>query len=165
MTDTPLKDQGMPNVNSMTGHFAIQKVYVKDISFETPNSPAVFAEEWSPKVDMHLGSKASKVHDNLTEVVLSVTLTTKLGDRTAYLVEAHVAGIFLIKDFPGDVMEHLVAAICPNILFPFAREVVCDLVTRGGFPQLLLTPVNFEALYAQQKKQEESAADTDNNKH
>ena len=156
MTDTPEKDQDITSVNTRAGQFAIQKVYIKDVSFETPNSPVIFTEEWSPKVNMQLGSKASKVNEDLTEVVLSVTLTTALGDKTAYLVEVHVAGIFLIKEFPQEAIEQMVATICPNILFPFARELVCDLVTRGGFPQLLLAPVNFEALYAQQKKQEEN---------
>lgn len=169
MTDTPEKDQDITSVNPRTGHFAIQKVYIKDISFETPNSPVIFTEEWSPKVDMQLSSRAGKVHEDLTEVVLSVTLTTALGEKTAYLVEVHVAGIFLIKEFPQEAVEQMVATICPNILFPFARELVCDLVTRGGFPQLLLAPVNFEALYAQQKKQEEDeqakSADTGNTKH
>ena len=156
MTDKPEKNEDVTSINTGSGQFAIQKIYVKDISFETPHSPMIFTEEWSPKVDMQLGSQASKVKDDLTEVVLTVTLTTKLGEKTAYLVEAHVAGVFMIKEFPHEVVERMVATVCPNILFPFARELVCDLITRGGFPQLLLAPVNFDALYAQHKKQQET---------
>ena len=144
--------------NTRTGQFAIQKIYTKDVSFETPNSPQIFTEEWAPIVNMQLGSSASPVNDDLTEVTLSVTVTVNLNDKTAYLVEAQIAGIFLVKDFPAMMVEHMAATLCPNILFPFAREVIADLVTRGGFPQLLLAPVNFEALYAQQKKVSEQKA-------
>lgn len=169
MTETHDNDQDITNINTRAGRFAIQKIYVKDVSFETPHSPVIFTEDWSPKVDMQLGSKASKVNEELTEVVLTVTLTTTLGEKTAYLVEVHVAGIFLIKDFPEEAIEQMVATICPNILFPFTREIISDLVTRGGFPQLLLAPVNFDALYIQQKKQEEDKqagnADSDSTKH
>ena len=140
-------------LNTLTGQFAIQKVYAKDISFETPHSPGIFSAEWDPVVNMQLSSESLKINDDLTEVVLTVTVTTKLGDKTAYLVEIHIAGVFLIKDFPQEAIDHMAATVCPNILFPFAREMISDLVTRGGFPQLLLTPVNFEALYAQQKQE------------
>lgn len=158
MTDTPGKEEDVTNINPRTGQFSIQKIYVKDVSFETPHSPLIFTEEWAPKVDLQLASQARAVNEDLTEVVLTITLTTRLGEKTAYLVETHVAGIFLIKEFPGEVVERMVATVCPNILFPFARELVCDLVTRGGFPQLLLAPVNFDALYAQQKQQQEMKA-------
>ena len=141
--------------NTRTGQFAIQKIYTKDLSFETPHSPQIFAEEWKPVVNMQLASSANKVNDDLTEVTLSVTVTVNLGEKTAYLVEANIGGIFLIKEFPPEIVEHMAATLCPNILFPFARELVADMVTRGGFPQLLLAPVNFEALYAQQKKTNE----------
>ncbi|MBL1141728.1 MAG: protein-export chaperone SecB [Proteobacteria bacterium] len=135
--------------------FSIQKVYVKDISFETPNSPEVFKMEWKPTVDMHLTNEATPLGDNLFDVVLSVTITVKLEDKTAYLVEINQAGVFFIKNIPDDVMERMLATACPNILFPFAREAVSDIVTRGGFPQLLLSPVNFDALYIQQQQAEQ----------
>ena len=159
MTEPTKKDQPAAAGNTSTGQFAVQKIYTKDISFETPHSPQIFAEEWAPRVNMQLSSEASNIHEDLTEVVLTVTLTVTMGEKTAYLVEAHVAGIFLMKDFPKNMVEHMAATVCPNMLFPFARELVCDLVTRGGFPQLLLAPVNFDALYAQQKKQNEMDAD------
>jgi preprotein translocase subunit SecB len=141
---------------SKTGQFALQKIYIKDISFETPHSPGIFTLDWTPTVNMQLSSGASHINDELVEIVLTVTVTTSLGEKTAYLVEAHIAGIFMFKDFPAQMVEHMAATACPNILFPFARELVCDLVTRGGFPQLLLAPVNFEALYAQQKRQQKA---------
>jgi preprotein translocase subunit SecB len=138
--------------------FLVQKVYVKDISFETPNSPDVFKMEWKPVVDMHMTNNATPLGDDHFDVVLSVTLTVKLGDKTAYLVEINQAGIFMIKNLPDDVIERMLSIVCANILFPFAREVVSDIVTRGGFPQLLLSPVNFDALYAQQQQQQQAAA-------
>lgn len=158
MAEEPIQnDPGASGASptSGTGQFSVQKIYTKDISFETPHSPQIFAEEWAPQVNMQISSEASLIHEDLTEVVLTITLTVTLGEKTAYLVEAHIAGIFLIKDFPNEIVERMAATICPNMLFPFARELVCDLVTRGGFPQLLLAPVNFDALYAQQKKQQE----------
>ncbi|MCG8379414.1 MAG: protein-export chaperone SecB [Proteobacteria bacterium] len=133
--------------------FSVQKVYVKDLSFETPNSPEVFKMEWKPVVDMHMTNEANKIEDNLYEVVLSVTLTVKINDKTAYLVEVNQAGIFFINNIPEDMMDRTLATVCPNILFPFARETISDIVTRGGFPQLLLAPVNFDALYVQQQQQ------------
>jgi len=160
MTDAPeqdRKDPGGAGPGSRTGQFALQKIYIKDISFETPHSPGIFTVDWVPAVNMQLSSEASHINDELIEIVLTVTVTTTLGEKTAYLVESHIAGIFMFKDFPQDVVEHMAATVCPNILFPFARELVCDLVTRGGFPQLLLAPVNFEALYAQQKRQQNAA--------
>lgn len=160
MTDATTNDQAEDMVSHPTGEFAIQKIYIKDISFETPNSPDIFKLEWDPKVSMQLSSEGMNISDELTEVVLTVTVTTMIGEKAAYLVEIHVAGIFHIKGFPKEVIEHMAATVCPNILFPFAREHVCDLVTRGGFPQLLLAPVNFEALYAQQQQELEKTGTT-----
>ena len=138
--------------------FTLQSIYVKDISFETPNSPDIFSLEWKPEVNMHLSSEARGIGQNMTEVVLSVTVTTKLGEKTAYLVETSVAGIFVLEHIPEEMIERMVATICPNMLFPFARELVSNLVTRGGFPQLLLAPVNFDALYQHQKQEESKTA-------
>ena len=132
--------------------FSIQKIYIKDISFETTNTPEDFKTEWKPVVDMHITNEATPLGDDLFDVVLSATLTVKIDDRDIYLVEIDQAGIFLIKNVPEDVLGRMLATSCANILFPFAREAVSDIVTRGGFPQLLLTPVNFDALYDQQKK-------------
>jgi len=141
--------------------FAIQKVYTKDISFETPNSPSIFREQWKPEVNMQLGNQAKSLGDGVHEIVLSVTVTAKLGDKTAYLCEVQQAGVFTIKHYNDQEMGAMVGAFCPNILFPYAREAISDLVTRGGFPQLLLAPVNFEALYHQHMQQAQQSAQTE----
>jgi len=135
------------------GRFGIQKIYIKDLSFETPHSPQIFQEEWKPSVNLDLSSSASPVAENIYEVVLSVTVTVSFEEKTVYLAEVEQAGIFQIQDLPKDVLGRVLATVCPNILFPFAREVVADLAMRGGFPQLLIAPMNFEALYAQHQQQ------------
>ncbi|WP_031433862.1 protein-export chaperone SecB [Methylomarinum vadi] len=139
--------------------FSIQKIYTKDISFETPNAPKVFTSKWEPSVDFNLGTNVETLENNLFEVSLTVTVTVKTADTTAYLVEATQAGIFTLSGFTEQEMGPMLGSFCPNILFPYAREVVSDLVSKGGFPQLLLAPVNFDALYAQhlQQSQQQSA--------
>ncbi|HHH38140.1 MAG TPA: protein-export chaperone SecB [Sedimenticola sp.] len=139
--------------------FALQRIYVKDISFETPNSPAIFTQEWKPESTLNLNSSVNRLDESSYEVVLTVTVTTKVDDKTAFLVEVQQAGIFAIRGFPENEMGPMLGAYCPNLLFPYAREVVSDLVTKGSFPQLLLTPVNFDALYAQhlQERQKQAA--------
>lgn len=137
--------------------FAIQKLYVKDLSFETPNSPNIFTQRWEPKVEFNLESRAQMLQENLYEVVLTVTITVKLGEMTAYLVEAAQAGIFSIQGFVREELEPLLGIYCPNILFPYAREVVSDLSLKGGFMPMLLPPVNFEAIYAQKRQQQAKA--------
>lgn len=129
--------------------FAIQKIYVKDISFETPNSPQIFLEKWEPEVGLQLSNTASVLNENTHEVVLSITVTVKVKDKTAYLVEVKQGGIFNIQGYDKEQLAAVVGSYCPHVLFPYARETVSDLVTRGGFPQLLLAPINFEALYRQ----------------
>ena len=133
---------------STDGQFAIHKIYVKDLSFETPNSPAIFRGEWRPQIDIQLHSEAKRIEPDLYEVLLTVTVTAKLQERTAFLVEVHQAGVFGIAGVPEGRLGPMLGSFCPNLLFPYARETVSDLVTRGGFPQLLLAPVNFDALYA-----------------
>lgn len=133
--------------------FAIQKLYVKDVSFESPNAPAVFTEEWKPAVDINLTSNAGKAPQNLYEVSITVTVTVKNNDKTAYLVEATQVGVFGVTGFPDPEMGPLLGSYCPTVLFPYLREIVSELVSKGGFPPLLLNPVNFDALYAQHVKQ------------
>lgn len=137
--------------------FAIQKIYCKDISFETPNSPGVFREQWQPEVSLQLGNEAVALDDGVHEVVLSVTATAKLGETTAFLVEVQQAGIFTVAGYSDAEIGPMLGAFCPNILFPYARETISDIVTRGGFPQLLLAPVNFDALYQQHMQQNQQA--------
>ena len=142
--------------------FSIQKIYTKDISFETPHAPTIFTSKWEPAVDFNLGTNVETLEDPMYEVSLTVTVTVKTADSTAYLVEATQAGIFSLAGFSEQEMGPMVGSFCPNILFPYAREVISDLVTKGGFPQLLLAPVNFDALYAQhlqQGQQQSSGSD------
>jgi preprotein translocase subunit SecB len=129
--------------------FDIQKVYTKDISLETPNTPSAFREEWQPDINIQLNTEAEQIGEGFFEVTLMVTATAKLGENTAFLVEVHQAGIFAISNMPEDEMGPVLGSLCPGILFPYAREVVSDLVTRSGFPPLVLSPVNFDALYYQ----------------
>ena len=138
--------------------FSIQKIYTKDMSFETPNSPTIFTEKWEPSVDFNLGSHFEPLENSLYEVALTVTITVKSSDKTAYLVEVNQAGIFALSGFTDQEMGPMVGSFCPNILFPYAREAVSDLVAKGGFPQLLLAPVNFDALYAQHLQQAQQQA-------
>ncbi|MEJ2115855.1 MAG: protein-export chaperone SecB [Gammaproteobacteria bacterium] len=129
--------------------FEIQKIYIKDLSFETPNSPKIFTEKWHPKTDVHIQTENNKLDENIFEVAITVTVTATQGESTAFLAEVNQAGIFLIEHFSKDQHKQLLGSYCPNILFPFARETVAELVAKGGFPQLLLNPVNFDALYQQ----------------
>jgi len=129
--------------------FAIQRIYVKDISFEAPNAPQIFNAEWKPESNLNLNSEAKQIGDDSYEVTLSVTVTTKVDGKVAFLVEAKQAGIFRLVGFADEEKGHMLGSYCPNTLFPYLREVVSDLVMKGSFPQLVLTPVNFDALYAQ----------------
>jgi preprotein translocase subunit SecB len=141
--------------------FSIQKIYIKDMSFETPNSPKVFTEKWEPTVDFNLGTHVLALENSMYEVALTVTITVKNGDATAYLVEVNQAGIFSLAGFTDAEMGPMLGSFCPNILFPFAREAISDLVNKGGFPQMLLAPVNFDALYSQHLQQAQQAPGSD----
>ncbi len=131
--------------------FKIQRIYLKDVSYESPQSPAVFIgnTSWQPNVSLHLNTESTKLENDLYESVLAVTATVKLEETTAYLIEVKQAGLFLIRGFEQERLGPMLGSFCPNLLFPFAREAIASLVQKGGFPQLLLDPVNFDALYAQ----------------
>lgn len=133
--------------------FVIQKLYVNDLSFETPNTPEIFKSEWKPEVKIDLNVKDASLESDMYEVVLKLIVTAKIGTKTAFLVEVNQAGIFLLKGFDKEQFKMMLGSFCPSILFPYAREVVSDLVNRGGFPPLYLAPINFDALYQQQQKQ------------
>lgn len=130
-------------------HFSIEKIYLKDVSFESPAAPAIFTEDWSPEINMDLNSQGQVIDNNVYEVELSITVTAKNKDKTAFLVEIKQCGIFSISGMDDANLNGMLGSFCPNILFPYAREAISDLVTKGGFPQLLLAPVNFDAIYAQ----------------
>lgn len=138
--------------------FMIQRVYVKDLSFETPNSPDIFKEEWEPKLNLDLGNKTKKLEDNVYEVELAVTATVNNKEKVAFIAEVKQAGIFTIEGAPEEQLDHLLNSFCPSILFPYAREMVSDMVMKGSFPQLVLAPVNFDALYLQQRQEQQKQA-------
>jgi preprotein translocase subunit SecB len=154
MTDqTPTQTPAQPE-------FAIQRLYVKDLSVEAPNTPQIFLEAWEPQLHMDLATDASlQLDEGMREVVLTVTVTVKIKDKVAFLVEVKQAGIFSLKGFDDQQMHHMLGSFCPNVLFPYAREVVTDAVVRAGFPQLYLAPVNFDALYAQHQQDALKKAD------
>ncbi|VAW64125.1 Protein-export protein SecB (maintains pre-export unfolded state) [hydrothermal vent metagenome] len=133
--------------------FAIQKIYVKDVSFESPNAPGVFQNgEWKPEVSVQLNTDSNALAGDLHEVTLTVTVTAKQKDSTAFLVEIKQSGIFQMTGFEQEQIDGMLGAYCPEVLFPYAREAISDMVTKGGFPQMLLSPVNFNALYMQQQQ-------------
>ena len=138
--------------------FSIEKVYVKDLSVEIPNAPQVFLERNAPQVDIQLHHGSKGVEDGVYETTLTVTVTAKIADKTMFLVEATQAGIFVARNIPQQELEPVLAIACPNILFPYVREVVSDVVTRAGFPPVVLSPVNFEAIYQAQREQQSQQA-------
>jgi preprotein translocase subunit SecB len=144
-----------------TPQFEIQRIFVKDLSYEAPNTPHTFTEEWKPEVQLNLETKSNRIQDNIHEVVISVTATVTSNKKSAFLIEVHQAGIFQISGFPNDQLRQMLGSFCPNILFPYAREVISDIVVRGGFPQLLLAPVNFDALYAQHLEEQKKSGKAD----
>lgn len=147
------------------GQFQLQRIYIKDVSFESPNAPEVFRQEWKPEVNLEVNSGAQQVDGDIYEVVMKVTVTVKNLQKTAFIAEVQQAGLFLVKGFEGVQMQHLLKGVAPNTLFPYAREAIGDLVTRGTFPQFLLQPINFEAAFIenlrrQQEEQQQGEAAT-----
>lgn len=144
--------------NQNQPQFALQRIYLKDLSFESPNSPLVFQEQWKPQVNLDLNTTHNKIGDNQYEVVLSLTVTSKVEDKVAFIVEIQQAGVFMVKGIENAQLSQMLGAYCPNILFPYARETIDGVVNRGSFPALMLAPVNFDAIYAQalKRKQEEA---------
>jgi len=137
--------------------FVTQRIYTKDISFESPATPNVFRQEWKPAVNVDLNTKSSRVDEEGNhEVVLTLTITAKLEEQTAFLVEVQQAGIFYVSGIEGDALRQLLSTVGPTILFPYAREAIDSLVVKGGFPALMIAPVNFEALYRQALAQQAS---------
>lgn len=138
--------------------FTVEKIYVKDLSAEVPNAPAIFLEQESPSVEVQLNTNGRGVGEAMFEVVLTVTVTAKLGEKVVFLVEVGQAGIFQIRNVPDESMEPVLAVACPNILFPYAREAISTATSRAGFSPMVLQPVNFEALYMARKDQEAASA-------
>ncbi len=151
MNNDDMQDQA--NNPMPATHFSIEKIYLKDVSFESPKSPEGFKSQWKPEIHLELNNSSQKIQDDLYEVVLSITVTAKNPDiekalQVAFVVELKQAGLFAIKSAPPQQLQLLIGSYCPTILYPYAREAVSNLVSQGGFPQLLLAPVNFDALFA-----------------
>ena len=141
--------------------FVTQRIYTKDISFESPSTPGVFRQEWKPAVNVDLNTKSNRIDDEGNhEVSLTVTITAKIEEDTAFLVEVQQAGVFFVVGIDGDSLRQVLATVAPTILFPYAREAIDNLVVKGGFPPLMLAPVNFDALFRQAVAQQESSGDS-----
>ena len=142
--------------------FAIQKIYIKDVSFESPNSPQAFTDtEWQPNINVQINSGNRTIAEGVYEVTVKVTVTAEHKEKTAFLVEVEQAGIFAVSGFSDENLGGMLGAYCPETLFPYAREAVSELISKGGFPPLLLAPVNFNALYTQQLQQQAEAAQSE----
>ncbi len=140
--------------------FNIEKLYVKDLSLEIPHAPSIFLERENPQIDLQLHSQATPIEEGLFEVTVTATITAKLGEKgkVMFLIEAKQAGIFQVRNLPQGELEPVLGIVCPNILFPYLREVVSDVAVRAGFAPVLLNPINFEVLYQQQKQPQTQTA-------
>ncbi|MCB1690971.1 MAG: protein-export chaperone SecB [Halioglobus sp.] len=138
--------------------FSVQRIYTKDLSFESPSTPGVFKKQWQPKVSVDLNTKSNAIDEEGNfEVVLAITITAKIDEDTAFLIEVHQAGIFFIKGFQGEDLRRILGTAAPNVLFPYARETIDSLCVKGAFPAIMLAPVNFEAVYQQALAQSQNA--------
>lgn len=141
-------------------HLAISKIYIKDFSFESPQSPLVFKSgEWKPQTNLNLRSAATAVEDNIQEVVLTITVEAKEDDKTLFLVELQQAGLFDLAGYEEEELAAIVGGFCPSILFPYAREAIAAIIQKGGFPEFVLQPINFDALYMQTQQQKQAAGE------
>ena len=152
MTENTNADNGSAN-QQPEQQFALQRIYIKDSSFEAPLGAQVFTKQWRPQVNVELNTQSSTVSEDNFEVVLTITITAKIDDEAAFLVELQQAGLFFIKGLDGENIHRVLGIMCPTILFPYARETIDSLVLKGSFPPLMLQPVNFEALYMQAAQQ------------
>lgn len=141
--------------------FAIEKVYVKDLSIEVPNAPQIYLERESPQFEVQLNNQGTAVGEGIFEAVLTVTVTAKIGEKTMFLIEVGQGGVFRMQNIPEEQVEPLLAVACPNVLFPYAREAVSDAMTRAGFTPIQLQPVNFEAMYMARLQQQQEGGPTE----
>lgn len=143
--------------NKMNPEFSIQRIYIKDLSLECPNSPHMFRVEWKPDVNLQINVDTNRLEEDFFHVIVKVTVTVKNKDqdqeKVAFLIEVQQAGIFLLRHFSDEQRRHMLGAFCPNILFPYVRELVSEMATRAGYPPLYLAPVNFDAIYMEQMRQ------------
>lgn len=148
--------------NQELQQFVIQRLYVKNSSFETTQTPAIFQKQWEPELNVELNTSHKELEPNIYEVILSVTATVKNKQETAFLAEVQQAGIFTIQGPGEEQLQHILGSFCPNILFPYARETISTLVTKGSFPPLVLSPINFDALYMQKMQAQQEQAQEEN---
>ena len=153
MSDETSNGAAAPAEQAAGATFVVDKLYLKDVSFEAPNAPMIFNEPGQPDLQMNLSQKVQRLSDNAFEVVLGVTLTCTLGEKTAYLAEVQQAGVFGLAGFDEQTLDAMLGTHCPNALYPYARQSISDLITAGGFPPFLLQPINFESLYAESLRQ------------
>jgi preprotein translocase subunit SecB len=149
MTDQITPADGADTTSPSQAQFTVEKIYVKDVSFEAPNAPQVFNEQGQPQLNMNLNQKVGRLDGDLFEVILGVTLTCTLNDKTVYLAEVEQAGIFGLAGFDERTLDMMLGTYCPNVLFPYVRQSISELITNGGFPPFYMQPINFEALYAE----------------
>lgn len=140
--------------------FTIEKIYVKDLSLEIPHAPKIFLERESPQIDVQLSTQTAAIEGDIFEVMITNTVTAKIGEKIMFLIEAKQAGIFRLSNLPKDDIEPVLAVMCPNILFPYLRELVSNITVRAGFSPVMLSPVNFDLIYQQHKKDQAAAATT-----
>ena len=160
MSDETTNGAAVPAQQDAAGPaFSVEKIYVKDVSFEAPGAPAIFSEQGQPDLQLNLNQRVQRLGENAFEVVLGVTLTCKAGDKTAYVAEVQQAGIFGLMGLEAQAVDVLLGTQCPNILFPYVRQLVSDLVQAGGFPPFYLQPINFEGLYAETLRQRAAQGD------
>ncbi|MBR7887715.1 protein-export chaperone SecB [Marinomonas sp. A79] len=157
MSDTAATPEA-PAQEAATPQLSLQRVFLKDISFESPRSPMIFQEEWKPEVGLELNTKSRQVGESVYEIVLEITVTVKNGDQTGYLVQVQQGGLFVISGLEDQQLHHALGAFCPATIFPYARENIDAVVVKGSFPALMLAPINFDALYLEslQKQQAET---------
>lgn len=139
--------------------FIIQRIYVKDVSFEAPNSPTIFTQDWKPETNLQLNTTVNPLGDDNYEVELVITVTVNSNGNSAFLVEVNQAGVFFIKGYEQEYKNHLLASYCPTSLFPYSREAIASLVSKGGFPEMHLSPINFDALYAQRLEEQKEGVE------
>ncbi len=154
------ENQAAANAENQGPAMSLQKIYTKDVSFEAPNAPHIFNEQGQPEIKLNMNQKVSKLDDNNYEVALTATVTCSVNEKTTYLVEVCVAGVFAMQNFTEQALHQTLGVYCPNVLFPYVRQQVSDLVLSGGFQPLMLQPVNFEQMYAQQMQQAQEQAAT-----
>ena len=150
---------GMTNGTAGAGpQLSLQKIYIKDASFEVPGAPHIFQEQGQPQIQLNLAQQVGTLADSVYEVVLTITVTCKVAEKTAYLAEVQQAGVFGLAGFDSSNRDAVLATYCPNVLFPYARQAVSDMIQNGGFPPFLMQPINFEQLYAEQMRRRAEGA-------